>query len=77
MAVPSAVITDHLIAAGETVFHILGHNHVEQAHMTSAAKPGLVGTLTYPVASSQDEAPGRTGAANVESRNQPKAHGEN
>lgn len=60
------IITDHLIAAGETVFHILGRNHIEQAHMTSGAKPGPVGTLTYPIASSQDEAPGRTGAPNVD-----------
>jgi hypothetical protein len=34
--------------------------------MTSGAKPGPVGTLTYPIASSQDEAPGRTGAPNVD-----------
>jgi uncharacterized protein (DUF488 family) len=43
------IIADYLIAAGETVLHILGHNHIEQAHMTDAAKRGPVGTLTYPV----------------------------
>jgi uncharacterized protein (DUF488 family) len=42
------IIADYLIAAGETVFHILGPNHVEQAHMTDRAKPGRVGTLSYP-----------------------------
>jgi uncharacterized protein (DUF488 family) len=42
------IIADYLIAAGETVLHILGHSHVEQAHMTDAAKGGPVGTLTYP-----------------------------
>jgi uncharacterized protein (DUF488 family) len=42
------IIADYLIAAGETVFHILGPNHVEQAHMTDRAKPGPVGTLSYP-----------------------------
>jgi len=41
------IIADYLIAAGETVFHILGRNHIEQAHMTGGAKPGPVGTLTY------------------------------
>lgn len=43
------IITDYLIAAGEMVFHILGRNHIEQAHMTSAAKIRAVGTLTYPL----------------------------
>jgi uncharacterized protein (DUF488 family) len=43
------IIADYLIAAGETVFHILGRNHIDQAHMTSAAKLGPIGTLTYPV----------------------------
>jgi uncharacterized protein (DUF488 family) len=43
------IIADYLIAAGETVFHILGRNHIDQAHMTVAAKLGQVGTLTYPV----------------------------
>ena len=42
------IIADYLIAAGERVFHILGRNHIEQAHMTSGAKLGHVGTLTYP-----------------------------
>jgi uncharacterized protein (DUF488 family) len=43
------IITDYLIAAGETVFRILGRHHLEQAHMTSAAKIGPAGRLTYPV----------------------------
>jgi uncharacterized protein (DUF488 family) len=41
------IITDYLIAAGETVFHILGQNHIDPAHMTSAAKRQPDGTLTY------------------------------
>ena len=41
------IIADYLIAAGETVFHILGRKHLEQAHMTGAAKIGPAGTLTY------------------------------
>jgi len=43
------IITDYLIAAGETVFHILGRGHVDPAHMTEAAKPGADG-LAYPAA---------------------------
>jgi uncharacterized protein (DUF488 family) len=42
------IITDYLIANGETVFHILGHNHIEPAHLTDAARPGSPGALTYP-----------------------------
>lgn len=42
------IIADYLIASGEIVFHLLGRNHVQQAHMTSAARSGPAGTLTYP-----------------------------
>ena len=42
------IITDHLIAAGETVFHILGPNHTQQAQMTSAAVFRRDTVLTYP-----------------------------
>ena len=42
------IITDYLIAAGEEVFHILGPGHVEQAHLTPAARVEQDGTLTYP-----------------------------
>jgi uncharacterized protein (DUF488 family) len=40
------IISDYLIAAGESVFHILGHGHVEPARMTESAHPGATG-LTY------------------------------
>ena len=43
------IITDYLIAAGETVFHILGRGHVEPSRMTEAALGGASG-LTYPAA---------------------------
>jgi uncharacterized protein (DUF488 family) len=42
------IITDYLIAVGETVFHILGRHHIELAHMTGGAKLGALGTITYP-----------------------------
>lgn len=44
------IIADYLIVAGETVFHVLGRNHIEPARMTPAARPGPWGTLTYPPA---------------------------
>jgi uncharacterized protein (DUF488 family) len=42
------IITDYLIAQGEAVFHILGHNRIEPAHITDAARPTSGGALTYP-----------------------------
>jgi len=42
------IITDYLIAAGEKVFHILGPGHLEEAHLTPAARIDPDGTLTYP-----------------------------
>jgi uncharacterized protein (DUF488 family) len=42
------IITDYLLAAGETVFHILGPNHVNEARLTAAARPGPAEALTYP-----------------------------
>ena len=44
------IIADYLIAAGETVFHILGPGQVNQAQLTSAAKSGTAETLEYPAA---------------------------
>ena len=40
------IITDYLLASGETVFHIMGHGRIEPAHMTEAAHAGPDG-LTY------------------------------
>jgi len=42
------IIADHLIAAGESVFHILGRHHIEPARLTEAAKIGADGSVTYP-----------------------------
>ena len=42
------IIADYLIAAGETVFHILGNGRIERAHLAEAATPGAHQTLTYP-----------------------------
>jgi uncharacterized protein (DUF488 family) len=41
------IIADYLIAAGETVFHILGKDRIEPARMTDAARPGPDGSLIY------------------------------
>jgi uncharacterized protein (DUF488 family) len=42
------IISDYLLAAGETVFHILGPGHLEEAHITPAAKRGPDDALIYP-----------------------------
>lgn len=41
------IITDYLLAAGESVFHILGPGQVEEAHMTASAQRQPGGRLTY------------------------------
>jgi len=41
------IITDYLLAAGERVFHILGADHVEEAHMTDVARLRADGRLVY------------------------------
>ena len=42
------IITDYLLAAGESVFHILGPGQVDPATMTPAAHIEPAGWLTYP-----------------------------
>jgi uncharacterized protein (DUF488 family) len=42
------IIADYLLAANERVLHILAPGSVTSAHMTSAARLGSAGTLTYP-----------------------------
>jgi len=43
------IIGDYLIAAGETVCHILGRGHIEQARLTEGARPSP-GGVAYPAA---------------------------
>ncbi|MBR0847680.1 DUF488 domain-containing protein [Bradyrhizobium diazoefficiens] len=47
------IITDYLLAAGETVFHILGPGQVKQAEMNPAAQALPGGRLAYPAESGQ------------------------
>jgi uncharacterized protein (DUF488 family) len=42
------IIADYLIAAGKTVFHILGDNQTAEAHITREARRAADGALTYP-----------------------------
>jgi uncharacterized protein (DUF488 family) len=42
------IIADYLISAGDAVFHILGPQHIEPAHMTEAAQVEPSGSLAYP-----------------------------
>jgi uncharacterized protein (DUF488 family) len=44
------IIADYLVAAGETVFHIIGAS-VEPAGLTGAARVMDLGVLTYPASS--------------------------
>ncbi|MGO9460841.1 MAG: DUF488 family protein [Rhodomicrobium sp.] len=42
------IITDYLLAAGETVIHIVSEGRLEPAAMAKAAVPGADGVITYP-----------------------------
>lgn len=42
------IIADYLLAAGESVFHILRAGHIEPAQITPAAKRRPAGVLIYP-----------------------------
>ena len=42
------IISDYLLAAGETVLHILGPGHIEPARLTEAAQKDASGHLLYP-----------------------------
>ena len=42
------IIADYLIAAGETVFHIVRADYIVPAQLTDCAKAGPAETLTYP-----------------------------
>jgi uncharacterized protein (DUF488 family) len=44
------IVADYLLAAGETVFHILGPGKIEEAKMTPAARPAPGRGLIYPSA---------------------------
>jgi uncharacterized protein (DUF488 family) len=44
------IIADYLLAAGESVFHLMGPGRLEPARMTDAARPSASGVLTYPEA---------------------------
>jgi uncharacterized protein (DUF488 family) len=41
------IIADYLLAAGETVFHILGADRIEPARMSDAAHLRADGSLIY------------------------------
>jgi uncharacterized protein (DUF488 family) len=42
------IVTDYLLAAGETVFHILGRGKIEPAQMTGGARVDASATISYP-----------------------------
>lgn len=50
------IIADYLIAAGESVFHIMGPRRVEPARLTEGARLGADGRLSYPPPPVDDEA---------------------
>lgn len=44
------IVTDYLIACGQTVFHIMGPGRIEAAHLTPGASLQAGGMVVYPAA---------------------------
>jgi len=44
------IVADHLVARGETVFHIMGAGRLERAQLTPGAVPRPDGMIVYPAA---------------------------
>jgi uncharacterized protein (DUF488 family) len=44
------IIADYLLAAGETVLHIMAPGHIAPARITEAARRDESGSLIYPAA---------------------------
>jgi uncharacterized protein (DUF488 family) len=42
------IVADYLLAAGETVEHIMGHGRIDPAHLTPGAEVRTDGTIVYP-----------------------------
>jgi uncharacterized protein (DUF488 family) len=49
------IVADHLIARGESVFHLMGQNRIEPAHLTTGAHIDASGVLTYPAHLAQED----------------------
>jgi uncharacterized protein (DUF488 family) len=56
------IVTDYLIAAGESVFHILGPGQVEPARLTDGARVHSDGSVTYPADDLLASLPSHNGA---------------
>jgi uncharacterized protein (DUF488 family) len=48
------IVADHLIACGETVFHIMGQGRLEPARLTQGAVVQADGTVVYPAPKQPD-----------------------
>ncbi|MBN3775603.1 DUF488 family protein [Burkholderia sp. Se-20378] len=62
------IVSDYLIARGETVLHIMGRHRVEPAHLTAGAVIRPDGTIVYPdTGEAEDDAtaPGATAPPNA------------
>ncbi|RQR51115.1 DUF488 domain-containing protein [Burkholderia sp. Bp9126] len=54
------IVADYLIARGETVFHIMGPNRLEPAHLTPGAIIQPDGTIVYPRTTDHTDEPDRS-----------------
>ena len=48
------IVTDHLLARGEAVWHIMGPGKLEAAHLSAGAVVGQGGAVTYPAPQTEE-----------------------
>ena len=51
------IVADHLIARGESVFHLMGKDRIDPARLTEGARVQEDGVLTYPAEESANKRP--------------------
>ena len=56
------IVADHLIAHGESVFHLMGRDKIEPARLTEGARIQASGAVTYPAGQSESRLTQQTDA---------------
>jgi uncharacterized protein (DUF488 family) len=51
------IVADYLLARGETVFHLMGDDRIEAAHLTEGASVSAPGIVRYPAGTEPANAP--------------------
>jgi hypothetical protein len=67
------IVADHLIARGESVFHLMGRDRIEPAKLTAGARLQASGAVTYPA---RPDEPEHARGSNERRGERPRDHAE-